>query len=386
MFTTTQLTRFLILLGLIAPWVGRGLPAEARTHEIECGSGGVGLQLGIDRAKDGDTLLIRGTCREAIRIVNRKLTLSGTPGATLEAPDYPWTALPYSTLHPLLLAVSSDIQIEGLTIDGRARADDPWASGLTGIHLINSRGTLSKNRVIRVRHSEHQSDWDVSAIRISARRGLDGGGPIRIEENLIEDFESNGILVHHSDGAPDGLVMQLVISGNRIRGAGAMIQNQNGIQIGGIQDPETTRIKARITNNVFEGLYSYTGVWVSSALYVTPRILEDKILLRAYTLDCSENVIDGANTGMSISSRGPVKITGNTIQGGDLGLRIHGPKVRIRGNRLLNLETGVVAVDSDLNPSRLHHRSESRVRQNLIRIRSSPSTDLPGRGATGKSL
>jgi hypothetical protein len=364
---------------------GAGVPAAARTHEIECGSEGVGLQLGIDRARDGDTLLIRGVCREAVTMVNRKLNLMGAPGATLEAPDYPWTALPYSTLHPLLLAVGSDIRIEGLTIDGRARADDPWASGLTGIHLLNSKGSVVNNRIVRVRHSEHQSDWEVSAIRISARRGVPGGGPIRIEENLIEDFETNGIFVQHSDGSQDGLVMQLMITGNRIRGAGAMIQNQNGIQIGGLQDPQSTRIRAKVINNVFDGFYSHSGVWSSSALYVTPRILDDRVLLRPYKLECSENVIEGTNTGFSISSSESVQITRNTIQGGDRGMWIHGSKVRMRGNRLLNLETGVMAVDSDLTPSRLHHSSESRVRQNLIRVPSALATDAPGRGATGKN-
>jgi hypothetical protein len=373
-----------LLLGLFASWIGLAVPAEARTHEVECGSGGAALQLAIDRARDGDTLQVRGICREAVRIVNRKLTLVGTPGATLEAPDYPWTALPHSTLHPILQAVGSKVRIEGLTVDGRSRADDPWASGLTGIHLLNSRGSLIRNRIVRIRHSEHRSDWEVSAIRIHLRPGAGVDGVIRVEENLIEDFESNAIFVQNTTSGGAEQTLPLTVMNNRIRGAGSMIQNQNGIQIGGLQDGGTSPIRARIKNNSFEGLFSYSGIWSSAALFVTPLTLPDRIVLRPYSIDCDGNVVDHTNVAFSLSTTSTARITGNTLQGGDLGIWAHASKLKLRGNRLSNLETGVLAVDSDLSPEQLHHRFTSRVRQNLVRMSANTLDTLPGRGANGK--
>ena len=384
MLSPKQLVPFLTLTGLFASMVALEGPAHARTHAVECGSGGAHLQLAIDRARDGDTLSIRGICRESVRILNRKITLMGTPGSTLEAPDYPWTALPHSTHHPILQAVGSVVRIEGLTIDGKNRAGDPWASGLIGIHLINSRGSLVRNRVVRIRHPELRSDWDVSAIHIHQRPGPGVSGLIRIEENLIEDFESNGIFIQNSVNGSQQKSLELIVKNNRIRGAGAIIQNQNGIQIGGLQDGGESPIRVRIQNNAFEGVFSYSGIWSSAAIYVTPLVYSDRIVLRPYTIDCDENIVDNANIGISITSNSASKISRNTLQGGDLGIWVQAPKLRLRGNRLSNLETGVMAVDSDLSPDQLHHRSTSRVKQNLIRV-SAPALDgLPGRGATGK--
>ncbi len=386
MLKPLHLVPTLRLLGLFASIAGPGVPALARTHEVDCGSGGAPLQLAIDRAKDGDTLRVGGICREAVRIVNRKLTLVGTPGATLEAPDYPWTTLPHSTLHPILQAVGSNVRIEGLSIDGRNRADDPWATGLTGIQLINSRGTLIRNRIVRIRHSEQRSDWEVSGIHIHRRTGPGKEGLIRIEENLIEDFESNGIFIQNSiSDLQKSSSLNLIISNNRIRGSGAMIQNQNGIQIGGLQDGGSSPIDARIENNAFEGLFSYSGIWSSTAIYVTPLVLPDRIILRPYTIECDENIVDSSNTAISLTSASPARITRNTLQGGDLGIWVHSTKIRMRGNRLSNLETGVLTVDSDLSPDQLHHRSSSRVRQNLLRTSANSLDRLPGRGASGKT-
>jgi hypothetical protein len=372
-------------MGLIASTACPGVPAWAKTHEVECGSGGAALQLAIDQARDGDRLNIRGICREAVQIVDRKLTLTGTPGAALEAPDYPWTALPHSTLHPVVLAVRSRVRIEGLSIDGRLRAGDPWASGLTGILLLNSRANLVRNRIVRVRHAEHRSDWEVSALRVIRRPGPEEAGAIRIEENLIEDFESNGILIQNTESDPEASMLRLVISRNRIRGAGAMIQNQNGIQIGGLQDGGTAPIRARVEENTFEGIFSFSGIWSSSGIWVTPLVFPDRILARPYTLECEGNVFDRSNTGISVTTQTSAKITANTIQNGDTGIRIEGPEIRLRGNRLSNLETGVWAVDSDLTPDQLHHRYTSRVFQNLLRTSSRSTQDLPGRGAPGKN-
>ncbi len=385
MLIPRPLTHTLTLLGLFASLATLKVPAHARTHEVECGSGGANLQLAIDRARDGDTLSIRGVCREAVRILNRKITLMGTPGATLEAPDYPWTALPYSTLHPILQAVGSNVRIEGLTVDGRNRAGDPWANGLTGIHLLNSRGSLVRNRIVHVRHTELRSDWEVSGIHIHQRAGAGESGLIRVEENLIEDFESNGIFIQNSTTGTANKPLQLIVANNRIRGAGAIIQNQNGIQIGGLQDGGDSPIRVRIENNAFEGLFSFSGIWSSAAIYITPLVLPDRSVQRPYTIDCDGNIVDNSNTAISITTTSPAKITGNTLQGGDVGIWANAPKLKLRGNRLSNLETGVMAVDSDLSPERLHHRFSSRVRQNLIRLSADTLEGLPGRGASGKT-
>lgn len=238
--------------------------AQARTHEVECGSGGGTPARHRSRSRWRYALGPGGLSGSRSN-VERKLTLKSTPGATLEVPDYPWTALPHSTLHPVVLSVRSKLRIEGLSVEVRHRAGDPWASGLTWILLLNSRATLLRNRTVRVRHTKHRSDWEVSALRV-------------------------------------------LISKNRIKGAGVMIQNQNGIQIGGLQDSGTAPIHARIEENAFEGIFSFSGIWPSSGIFLTPLVLQDRTLARPYTL-----------------------------QNGDTGVRTQGNGIRLRGNRLSNL-------------------------------------------------
>jgi hypothetical protein len=331
------------MTGLLVPKTGQsGLFAR----EIDCGFGGSGIQRAIDSARNGDVLRIRGRCRETLRIEGKNIRLEAHPGAILEAPDTSWSMLPVTTMHPMILVLNSRVEIEGFVIDGRYRADDPEVNGLMGIDLINSGAELIGNRWVRFRHTQHQSDEEVIPIRILhtpafphllSRRA----GRVVIEKNRIEDFESNGIfaIVQPHPQAPPPL--PLLIRNNEIIGSGPMIQNQNGVQIGGYADASPHPMEVEIEGNLFEGFFSFSGIWHSSGILVTPTLTLSGSALRPIRVECRKNLILSSNTGISLSTSSKSVVVENLIQQGTRGMVLEGNSIHVRKNHLQNLEIGI---------------------------------------------
>jgi hypothetical protein len=335
-------------LALLSPLTGHSAPLPMISppdQVVDCGTGGSGIQSAIDRADDGARIRIRGRCRESFRIIRRNLELFGETGAVLEAPDSPPPSHPETGLHPLILILHSEVKLTGITLEGRELADLPGYSGLTGIHFLNSSGEIRKCKLNAFKHRERQSDWSVTPIRVVSgepRPDSRRKNRLLIEDTQIENFESNAIFVSSVGRSPSGKdQLEVKIRGNRIRGGGPMIQNQNGIQIGGYETGKRASLRVTVENNQIEALYSYSGIWASSGILVAPFNASDRSEPRGFKVRIDSNVVLGANIGLSVETSGKLQIRKNLIEGGDTGARLRGADLKFTGNRLLNLESGI---------------------------------------------
>jgi hypothetical protein len=130
-----------------------------------------------------------------------------------------------------------------------------------------------------------------------------------------------------------------------------MIQNQNGIQIGGYETGKRASLKVTIENNQIEALYSYSGIWASSGILIAPFNAPTRAEPRGFKVRMESNVVLGANIGISAETSGKLQIRNNLIEAGDTGARLRSTDLKFTGNRLLNLESGIDwdgSVDSHL--------------------------------------
>jgi polymorphic membrane protein len=72
-----------LAVGVVAAFAMNPSHAFAATADVNCQLG-ADLQAALDAAGDGDTLIIRGTCRGNFTITNKSLTLQGVGGAMLD--------------------------------------------------------------------------------------------------------------------------------------------------------------------------------------------------------------------------------------------------------------------------------------------------------------
>jgi len=170
------------------------------------------IQQAVDCAQPGDTVDVApGTYREQV-VINKDLTLTGRPGAVVEAPDAPATfRLPETskTLQPVVLAfggtryegnnISGDgtvtVNVAGLTVDGRNLV--PTAQRSVGILYRNASGDIEGNTVqnmyvdgketfgilvygdsqVHVAQN-HVSGWARGGIAACGDFGTSGSGPL----------------------------------------------------------------------------------------------------------------------------------------------------------------------------------------------------------------
>lgn len=130
----TRLSILLIVLTLVAlPVVsqtkGKASP-QAAPKRVDCDAGGK-IGAAVDKMKPGDTLLVKGTCRENVAVTTEmaRLTLDGQGTATIVAPDSDRAAIEVT---------GRDITIRGFTITG----------GRHGINVVRGATAIIVNNVI----------------------------------------------------------------------------------------------------------------------------------------------------------------------------------------------------------------------------------------------
>lgn len=161
------------------------LPAsasEGATATVDCDAGGT-IGTALTSLQPGDTLLVKGTCREnvAIRAERNRLTLDGQGQATINAPDP----------GPGAVSITGrEIVLKGFTITG----------GRTGVQVLRGGTALIANNVI------HHVGGPVG--RPAAGAGVNVGQHsfARLIGNTIRDNLAAGILVHESGAVRIGFI------------------------------------------------------------------------------------------------------------------------------------------------------------------------------------
>jgi hypothetical protein len=121
------------------------------------------IQAAVDAAASGDTIQIApGVYTNQVVIVNKNLTLSGSPGAILRAtPDMQETLLSAANANgdPLLGIFKSDVVVSGLTFEGE-RMGDSYPDGLTAIWFLAASGSVEDCRITGFRRSTLTTEPD----------------------------------------------------------------------------------------------------------------------------------------------------------------------------------------------------------------------------------
>ena len=329
------------------------------------GNGGFAtIQAAVDAAGDGDTILVTtGTYVEQVEVDGfAGLTIMAADGATvtLRAPaDVHTTAITTNDREAnavLTVENSTDVMIEGITVDGDGRGNTvdngPVPAGAAqyfGIFYRNASGGLV--------------DVDITGVRDPYPGGLTAGGEpvvsgvqrgvgLGVENDSLLAFSmSGGTISDFQKGATKFVAADLDISGVTIIGGGAQtIIAQNGFQA---QDSTGS-----ISGNTITG-FGYTGpaVAVSSAILVFGN----------NDLDIIGNTITGANVdnlaskvvGIYVTDFGPPntggEISGNIISHTDIGIGIYDTiqptGILVENNSITNIDfTYPGAAGVDLGP------------------------------------
>lgn len=204
---------FLALFALVVS-SAEGQP-QAATIKVDCDTGGT-IGAALVSLKPGDTLLVKGTCRENVSIPaeRHRLTLDGQGQATIDAQD-PGPAA--------ISVIGRDIVIRGFTITG----------GRNGINVLRGGTAVIANNVI------HHTGPDK---RPGSGDGINLGQHsfARFIGNTIRDNPNGGIVVHESSAARIGFT-DIDTPG----GGGNVIENNGGSGVRVL-----TSSAARITGNI----------------------------------------------------------------------------------------------------------------------------------------
>ena len=327
---------------------------DFRTISVNCGDGGTGLQTAINSANSGDVIKLYGRCKEAVAIIDKNLTIQGVDGAKIECPDSSWNFLPYTSRHPIVMAVNGVVSLKNLIIDGLSRSDYGAYSSLMGVYFLNADGELMNSWVTGIRRISRASDWNTIPVRvlntaIGPSQLLVRPRLVKITKNIIDNFESDGIFANTNDDASHLAPLQINIISNTINGAGVMYESQNGIQLLGFGSGLYSIVTASVQNNLITDTISNSGLWESSAILTAPYLDGSTYVLRNMPATYTGNKLMRFNDGIAIFSEGKTNISSNNvIADGDVGLDLMGHQFNVGGNDFLNLKVGVLSEGTNL--------------------------------------
>ena len=234
------------------------------------------VQSAVNAAMSGDTIYLCGTTPFAGQvIVNNSITLTGDPGASIQAPN-PFPATPSAPLPPAFAADSLfapqaimvvwgfgvKATISGLTVAGPMPGNGGCAEHEFGIVVIaGAMATLSADTVVNIRDSRSSLFGCQFGVGIQVGRRFWPTADFShfVVENLVGSATITGTTVSGYQKAGiviDGPGSTASVSGNTVTGAGpsapmGSIIAQNGIQV-------SRGASGEVTNNAVSG-NQYSG-------------------------------------------------------------------------------------------------------------------------------
>ena len=279
---------------------GVGGNGDGVTHTVDCNAGET-IQSKVDAAQPGDTIMITGTCNEAVVVNKDGITLDGGGTAVIDG----------SGMDAAVIRIwgHQNVTVKGLTVQ----------NGIYGIELAQSAAAWLED--VTARGSRSQSRHDGYGIAVYGSSTIDLTGTI-----VANDNASSGILVTSSSSAVvfGGVVIDgqrlprasLQVSGN---GQGVSIYSGSSFWVGGSQTAIT------VTNNAFSGL-SIAGA-SSASLYGDTAIFSNNEGPGVY-VSGSSSFTSGSRSAEFNSNGG----SGVAVFEGSTAT-IYGEDIRISGNR-----------------------------------------------------
>ena len=164
-------------LNQIVEQIKRNMPAAGgsggETHVVDCGAGAT-IQAAMDQARPGDTIMITGTCNEAVEVDKDGITLDGGGTAVIDGMNQDAAAV--------LIKGHQNVTIKGLTVQ----------NGLNNVKIVEGAAAWLEN--VTARGSRSKEGYDSSfGILVSASASAVLTGAI-----VANDNAGQGILVSNS--------------------------------------------------------------------------------------------------------------------------------------------------------------------------------------------
>jgi hypothetical protein len=314
------------------------------------------IQAAVDAAQNHDTIRIApGVYPEQVEIVNKNLTLSGSPGAVLRAtPGMNFSLAPElgNFAVSLLGVLQSDVVVSGLTFEGQ-RLGDSQPGHFFGIWFFASGGRIEDCRISGIRSEALANEGQ--AFRVENPHGFGPAINVDVLRNTFAD-NCHSVVLKGDEGGADGL-----------------------------WDPETLRTTFTVKDNIIVGNGpDDTGVqygiliWAGASGEVKRNIISDHACTGGSAVPFSYGILavdgDDAGLGAPLAALQPMQFEGNILRNnqhgmglfrGDRsmivnnsfegtapgylpgGLALSGEDVKVVANRFESMETGMLLVGLD---------------------------------------
>jgi len=230
---------FLVMMLMALAPALMGQPGSPARFHVDCDGGGPKLSTAIELAKPGDTIVVRGTCRERIHVTTGPLTLDGGGNAILDGAGVGPNEKEFNGL--LTVEGAHGVTIRGWLIRNSAAEG---IFGKSGASMLIQETVLEKN-FTGIGLSNSAAEVVDSATRYN-NIGLDAysastvifRGEIDISRNTAESLTLNGKSLAEIRGGH-------VQVSNNLTG-GVVISAQSSLVIFGFQASQSSRLT---TNN-----------------------------------------------------------------------------------------------------------------------------------------
>lgn len=290
------------------------------------------IQAAVDAANPGDTVLVDGgTYREQV-FIDKDLDLRGMD-ATIEAVDSPVAVeiveSPGSTWEPMVFAYGGslasgsvsgsgtvDVSITGFELDGRST--QPTARRKAGILYRNADGHVAENDV------HHLGVGGKETMGILAY----GNSTVRIEGNVVSEFERGGIGANGDGGAHPSPSVEVL--GNDLDAVSAPYEGwaPNGVQVG---YGATGRVERNAIRNCRWA--TDTDSWLASGVLVFE---SDGVSVRRNTLEHNDVAVAVSSWGWLLDSADNCKITGNESDNSLIGVNLRAQTFDVQDSSVSN--------------------------------------------------
>ena len=265
-------------------------------------NGAVQRGVNVAPANSGTVNVQAGSFSGPVNIIGKNLTLdgagNGAGGTTIVAPAS--ITSQFSTgsgsKYAVVYANANDVVIENLTVNG-ASSGNGYADGFLGIAYYNAGGSVNNVTIENVENSPFNGVQNGVALYANNADGADRSLSVTYDE--INNYQKNGMALF-------GNGLTIDVANNTVTGAGATPAiAQNGIEVG---DGTTGTIS---DNTVSGNEYNGNG-------------------------GGPDQFNDVQSTGLLLFSTSGLQVTGNIIDGNDIGIYNNTDGATISGNQLGN--------------------------------------------------
>jgi len=259
------------------------------------------IQSAVNAANPGDRIHVcAGTYPEQVTI-NKSLTIDADNGALVVPAAMTGNITDLVSGDTLAVAISvqnaTDVNIEGLIVDGSNNGLTGCAPRLVGILYENSSGRVAHNAVRNFNlgvASALNGCQSGNAIEVETATG--GTSSVEIRENSVQNYQKNGITGNETG-------TELDLDGNTVTGVGPTTgAAQNGVQVG-------YGAAGRIRNNtITDNIYS----------------------------PCTAAVCNTNAAGILIYNSDGIDIENNSVGSNQIGIYVGGNQSRINANSVFN--------------------------------------------------